>query len=501
MRYINIKSLGAFALTALMLASCQDFLEVAPESSLTTTTFFKTDADFVQGVNSIYEQLHDVYGVSSTDNPGSGAWIMGEMRSDNTHYILNTGNRGFETCEYIDNFVDDKQNGYSNNKYYNNFILISRANQVIAQLETASITESVAANVKGQALFLRALSYLDLVQYFGDVPMPLTPATNMAETALPRTAKADIFAQIIKDATEAASLLPNKATQDKGRATSGAAKMLLANAYVVLKDWAKVETNIKSILSEYSLLTKYSDIYEISNKNNAESIFEVQFMQGATQGQRSNFIYNFLPRLSDPSIVTGVAGSANSQGGWNTPTPDMIAAYEAGDIRKDASIAYVEGYPYIKKYSHAHSIWNNTDDNWPVYRFSEALLFLAEALNEQAKPAEALPYLNQVRTRAGLTSVTETGQVALRDRILKERRVELAFENKRWLDIVRTGKMVEIMTAHGAKIKATPMSYYYPAGYQPVASAYTGITAAREIFPIPYREIQLNPALTQNAGY
>ena len=103
---------------------------------------------------------------------------------------------------------------------------------------------------------------------------------------------------------------------------------------------------------------------------------------------------------------------------------------------------------------HPHSIWNNTGDDWPVYRYSEVLLYLAEALNEQSKSGEALPYLNQVRARAGFTvDITTTDQSELRDIIMHERRVELAFENKRWLDLVRTGTMVEVMTAFGARVK------------------------------------------------
>ncbi|WP_346857416.1 RagB/SusD family nutrient uptake outer membrane protein [uncultured Draconibacterium sp.] len=503
-KYINKYTvIVTVVLSVFILASCEDFLEVAPESSLTGSTFFKTDGDFEQAANAAYEQLQMIYGRSFTDNPGEGSWIMGEMRSDNTCFIYNTGNRGFEGCEQIDYFIDDYQNGFSFTKYYRSFILINRTNQILAQLETADITESVANNVKGQALFLRALTFFDLVQYFGDVPMPLTPAKTMDETSLPRTERSVIINQIIDDATLAASLLPAKSSQGDGRATSGAANMLLANVYMVLEDWSGAETKLKGIVAsdEYELLSSYESIYDISNKNHAESIFEVQYMQGATQGLYSNFIYNFLPRLDDPSIVTGVAGSANSQGGWNTPTPDIIASYEEGDLRKAASIDYVNGYPYIKKYLHAHSTWNNTDDNWPVYRYAETLLDLAEALNEQAKSSEALPYLNEVRSRAGLDDISTTNQSELRDAIMHERRVELAFENKRWPDLVRTGTAIEVMQAHGEAVLANPQAYYYPEGYTPASAAFTDVNEFRLVFPIPYRELQLNSELTQNPGY
>ena len=115
-------------------------------------------------------------------------------------------------------------------------------------------------------------------------------------------------------------------------------------------------------------------------------------------------------------------------------------------------IANGETCPYIKKYCHVHALSGNTDDNWPVYRYAETLLFLAEACNEQNKSTEALNYLNQVRQRAGLADCTVSGQDAIREAIFQERRVELAFENKRWLDLVRSGKAEEVMKAYGLDV-------------------------------------------------
>ena len=163
-----------------------------------------------------------------------------------------------------------------------------------------------------------------------------------------------------------------------------------------------------------------------------------------------------------------------------------------------------EGYtnmPYIKKYVSGATIAPNTNNDWPVYRYAEVLLFLAEALNEQGKP-QALTYLNQVHasSRTGLSPITETGQAALRDLIQNERRIELAFENKRWLDLIRTGKAIQIMNAQGAAIKADPKKYYYPVGVNPPSGSYN-VTEKHLLFPIPEREIRLNPDFKQNTGY
>jgi hypothetical protein len=147
---------------------------------------------------------------------------------------------------------------------------------------------------------------------------------------------------------------------------------------------------------------------------------------------------------------------------------------------------------FIRKYLHAHTRESNTDDNWPLYRYADVLLLLAESLNEENKSAEALPYLNQVRARAGLPAATTTAQAALRDVIMHERRVELAFENHRWNDLVRTGQAIPVMTAHGNKLK--PQHSYL------AANSYT-VTPQRLVYPIPYSELQLNKQLVQNDGY
>lgn len=151
-------------------------------------------------------------------------------------------------------------------------------------------------------------------------------------------------------------------------------------------------------------------------------------------------------------------------------------------------IAHGVEYPYIKKYCHHHDMTGNTDDNWPVYRYSETLLFMAEALNEQGKTADAAKYLNMVRNRAGLDDTKATGQAELRNAIMNERRVELAFENKRWLDLVHFGVAEQVMKAYGERVKANPQAYYFPAGYTVAPQSYTNI---RILYPLPAAEAAL----------
>ncbi|MDR1601795.1 MAG: RagB/SusD family nutrient uptake outer membrane protein [Tannerella sp.] len=486
---MNNKLYIAMLLLPVLAACNDDFLNVPSRTALSTAIYFQTQSDFEQGINGAYAPLRNMY------CNGSGAWVMGELRSDNTTYKYNPNDRGTIAAEFIKDFLEDPTSGIISHKYVINYDIISRANHLLEPIDGVDFDAKVKNNIKGQALFLRALAYLDLVQYFGSVPLHLKPVKTLEETALPLSSPEDIYRQIIEDAEQAVALLPDKATQEPGRATSGAAKMLLGHVYILQKRWAEAESVLKGI-NGYELLD-YADVFDPNRKNHAESVFEIQYKEG-NEGFASNFFYIFLVQpitAEEVSAVTGITEVARTVEGYNIPTPDIIAAYEAGDVRKDASVgtltAHGRPYPYIKKYCHAHALTNNTNDNWPVYRYSEVLLFIAEALNEQQdKGSEALTYLNRVRNRAGLGNSEASGQEAIREAIFKERRVELAFENKRWPDLVRSDKAEEVMKAYGARVKANPQAYYFPEGITVAPAAYTDI---RTLFPIPSSETSLRP--------
>jgi hypothetical protein len=285
--------------------------------------------------------------------------------------------------------------------------------------------------------------------------------------------------------------------------------------YINLKRWAEAETALKQVTTMgYGLLANYSDVFNPANKGNNEIVFDVQYAEGTSQAV-SNFLpYKFLPVLTDPSVITGVKpSSSNTDGSYNTPTPDLLAAYEdtIQDKRFHASVAFYSGpsplvgivynhTPYIQKYQFPHTRYRETGVNWPVYRYSEVLLMLAEVINEQNRTPDAAAQLNLVRRRAGLKDVAASSQTAFRDIIFKERRVELAFENKRWHDLVRSGKAVAVMNAYGASVKANPQKYYYPQGSGPADAAFN-VTEKDLLYPIPVGEIIINPELTQNSGY
>jgi hypothetical protein len=500
---MKAKYIATWLLTLSLTACREEFLTVIPETALSSGIFFVTEADFQQAVNAAYVPFRQMY--------NERAWVLEEMHSDNSYYARNTLYGAVDATENVADFAVPTAGGVTANdnvlvQYRLNYQIIARTNQILALIDGVDFDAEKKKNLKGQALFLRAFAYFDLVRLFGKVPLHLVPVTGREDAPLPLATTEEIYTQIEKDAKEASTLLLNKAKQEAGRVTSGAAKVVLANLYITQKKWALAEPVLKDVITNdgYSLMPDYANAFSTTtgNKNNAESVFEIQYMEGSA-GFNGNQIYRFIPSPISAAEIAPITGTSNpqptSQESNNIPTPDLIAAYEADDKRKDISIGYVtlsgslaenKVYPYIKKYAKTHSLHNNTGQNWPVYRYSEVLLFMAESLNEQGKPAEAAPYLNQVRTRAGLAATKATSQADMREAIFKERRIELAFENKRWFDLTRTGRVKEIIGAYGAKVKANPQAYYFPKGAVPPPNAFTVLD---DYYGLPAVEAALTP--------
>ncbi|GGG75184.1 membrane protein [Parapedobacter pyrenivorans] len=491
------------------------FLDLTPDSEPNANDFYETEEQFEQALNGAYQPLRALVGESG--------YLMGEMRSDNTHYDYYAPDRGIHIIrrENIDDFLDDSQNQWSNGYFDNSYVGIARINTILDRIEQADFSQEAKDLIVGEAKFLRAYYYFNLVRYFGGVPLFLKEVLKEEDAFLPRSSAEEVYDVVIADASEAVAKLPAPSFPQNGRANKGSASVLLAEVYMTLQDFEAAEPLLRNVTAMgYGLLPNYADVFRTANKNSRESVFEIQFLMG-DQGQQSMFIYWFAPKTTNVELITGVTSNTLNYGGWNVPTTDMMEAYEEGDTRKDASIAMAEGViagdgsfviesvessvdytvptgkvakPFIKKYMNPHNRERNTDDNWPVYRYSDVLLLLAECLNENGKSADAPELINQVRKRAGaaLPSVNATGYEELKAVIAQERRVELAFENHRWHDLVRTGQAIDVMNAHGERIK-NQYNYIVDNAYQ--------VTPERLIFPIPYLEMQLNDQLEQNPGY
>lgn len=488
-------------LIGILATSCDDFLTIYPETSLSVPTFYKTEADFTQAVNGAYAPL-----LLLNNQEGGGMFVLTEMHSDNAFFQRNPFFGARDRWHDIAQHAVPTNDGVTTNRYvqlaYQNFFqIIARSNQILVTIDEAEFDAGAKDNIKGQALFLRAYSYFELVRLFGKAPLHLVPVTNRQEAALELADAAALYTQIEKDAKEAIQLLPVKSAQEPGRVTSGAARMLLADAYMTQKKWGDAETQLTAIVTsnEYELMPTYAEAFSesSSNKNNAESLFEIQYKEGS-EGLHGAWFYQMLPRPITKEEVGAITGTSNpldmTSEANNIPTPDIIAAYEDGDLRKDATIGYItlsqglwkDGtYPYIKKYAKTHALHSNHGMSWPVYRYSEVLLALAEVLDEQDKSG-AMDYLMQVRSRAGLGDPTGD----LSEAIFKERRIELAFENKRWYDLVRTGRAVEVITAYGQRVKSNPQDYYFPEG----EDAYPhGFQEIRLTYGLPAAEADLSP--------
>ena len=490
-------------------AGCQNVLDVAPETFSGTTTYFQTPEQMDRALFGAYGALQTTYG-SAVAGP---AWPMIEMRSDNTTFELNPNNRSQTQQEAIEDFSNAAENITTNNGWNTSYNAILQSNTILDRIEGVVYTDAAAkARVIGEAKFLRALHYANLVRWFGDVPLLLHEVQSYEGAFVSvRTPADSVWKVVIADLKDAITKLPARAAlpaAQAGRATSGAAAMLLADVYMWQKNWqGAVDVLTPVTAMGYSLVPNYADVFEPSKKNGPESIFEVQFTD-AVVGEGSGFTPRFLPLQSQRVLTFGTTDNATTGGGsWNIPTRDMLRAYAPGDKRKDASVGYYvsaanradldvvfnDSVPYIKKYWHTYAIAGRANDDFPVYRYAETLLNLAESLNELGRTTDALPLINQVRARAGLPALAGLSQTAFRDAVFQEERVELAFENKRWFQLVRTGRAVPVMTAHGAEIIA------YSGVLRRSAGTYA-VTPQKLLFPIPQREVTVN-GLPQNPGY
>ncbi len=506
-------------ISVVFLFSCsKDFLNLTPPTSLSSPSFFRDEAQFMQAMNASYVPLREVVFTAVYED---------EMRSDNTFFTIYQANRGFEPHrEAYTQFLNNAQSSAIPNspgsRWTSDYSGISRVNAILTQLADNTFLSQEAINMfTGESLFLRAFYYFDLVTHYGGVPLHLEQIQNADESFKPRNSVDEVYTQIKADLAAAIPLLPTVTSfPQSGRASKGAAKMLLAYVYMTqpVREYDKAEQELRDVVNmNYSLLPDYADVFDPTNKNHRESIFEVQYMSDLVSGQQSQFAWVFMPKATNTTLIMGFdGGRMNIFSGWNVPTDEMVESYEAGDERLPASVAVVEGtlsgvedftitalkspvgytpapgtvFRYmVNKYFHPpYPVAFNTPDNFPIFRYAGALLLLAECLAEQERAPEALPFINEVRRRAGLGDLA----VATKENIANEMRHELAFENHRWLDLIRTGKAIETITAKGNTLKST-YGWILPAAFN--------ITQDRLIYPIPAREIQMNENLVQNPGY
>jgi starch-binding outer membrane protein, SusD/RagB family len=477
-----------------VLCACGNPLDVRPKTFSGTGDYYRTPDQVERAVNGAYSFLQILYGTGS-----SSYWAMTEMRSDNTTYQYNDADRGEQEMESLDEFLITADNYVVEQVWRDSYRAILQSNTILDRIGGVAFSDqSRKDRYVGEAEFLRAFHYFNLVRLCGDVPLLLHEVTSPGAASAGKRASVDeVYQQIVSDLADAIAKLPDRyPAADVGRATRGAAKMLLTDVYMTRRNYQAAAAELADLLTMgYSLLPSYAAVFDPMNKNNAESIFEVQF-SAAIEGEASEFIYRFAPFNSGNAIV-GFNDLVPSHAGYNIPTRDLLRAFEVGDRRRDAAIGFYvaadnsaydvaigDTIPYVKKYAHPFQQQRRTDDNFPVYRYAEALLLQAEALNELGRTGEAYAYVDQVRGRAGLAPLPGgLSQDQFRDAVWHEERVELAFENKRWYQLVRTDRAVAVMRLHGEEMKQL-MPRLSSAAYQ--------VQPYMLRYPIPAREVRLN---------
>ncbi|PRX53793.1 RagB/SusD family nutrient uptake outer membrane protein [Flagellimonas meridianipacifica] len=440
---------------ALVAVSCDEFLEESPETFQTPQAFFQTEAQIDEAVAGIYNTNRGL-------NDGAH-WRFGENRSDNSSFQFNPGDRGGQGNEDVDLFLMLSANGNLSSYWNTAYSGISRANFVLENIDNVEFINEENRDIRrGEVLFLRSWFYFNLVQLFGDVPFVTSagdsPDEILSDEFLERIPVAEVYANILGDAQTAIDLLPAPGATETGRANRGAALMLKAKMHMVLQEFAEARPLLEQIQDlGYSLQATYPSVFDPANKNNSESIFEIQY--SFALGQGSNFVSRFVPFNSGNDIL-GENGPAGSRAGQNQPTQDLINLYDPDDARFLHNISFYDDgmtiEPWMSKYNFGFEAQgNNTQDvNFPMFRYADVLLLLAEVYNEIGG-GDPVVLLEQVRARA-LTdaSLSPEEQADLEQTIADERRRELAFENHRWFDLLRTGKAVEVMTAHGVEQRA-----------------------------------------------
>ena len=447
------------------LTACQSgFLDLKPQSQPNVDNFYKTANDFNNAVNGAYDALQ-----STTQYGGDYNTII-ETRSDNV--LDNDPSSGSGLRYNIDRFIEPTTNSVLRDTWGSLYTGINRCNLILDKIDAVTMDATLKARYKGEAQFIRALSYFNLVRLWGKVPLVLTAGTTTEARSYTRNEIIDVYAAIEKDLTAAAAGLPASYTgNDIGRATSGSAKGLLGKVYVTEKKYDLAVNTLKDLVNgtTYQLLPNVADVFAVTNKNNAELLFSVKYKKGGSLGEGHGSWY-------------GTSIGDNIE-------PSLRAAYSATDKRLPLTVQVpvptsINAVP--RKFYDELSTTNDVGNDFPVLRFADVLLLYAEALNEVGYQAngEAFTVLNRVRTRAGVASYTAAQlatKEAFRTAIINERRLELALENDRWFDLVRTGTAVEALKV-------------------------TGITmpAYRVYYPIPQSEIDVynnRTAFPQNEGY
>jgi hypothetical protein len=494
------KKIGLLAMLSLFGATgCSDFLDESDPSNFTEENYFTQPAHARSSVNAIYTPLRE----PMSSGFGGGTWMMPEFA---------TGLAGTDLGQAVNSyFIKDLRNTSDNSygqtywtQYYKG---IAGANLSLAKIPGITMDAAEMKKILGEAYFLRAFYYFQLVQMFGNIPLVTAPVNLQSDQLRPAAATQEAVYNLIVEDLKAAEASGLPMTENSGKVTLGAVKSLLAKVYLTMAGFPlqkgaayydlaakKAEEVIDS--KAFKLFTTYDDLHNPAKKNIEENIFMIQYK---TQLIPSNWQVSIIPYNKNISAYSDETGGIYATG-------DFVKSFETGDLRaKEKQFFFTKftnesdrtkevdlgGYFIYKHFDNvAQTSTANSDLNWPVIRYADVLLMYAEASNEVGGPsAKAYEAVNAIRTRAQLPVLAGLAKDTFREAVWAERWHELCFENITWFDMARLRKAYNVTTKKFENYVGHKFSYG------------PTLTERELLFPIPTAEVRNNTNLKQNAGY
>ncbi|MBK0382350.1 RagB/SusD family nutrient uptake outer membrane protein [Pedobacter sp. SD-b] len=527
----NIKYITLVLIVMFTASSCEKIIDIDPISNNEANLFYKNYAEINVALTGCYNGMQE---------PLYNEWMFTELRGDNVKQgVPNSTSTPNIELNDLDEFTLNSSHSQVYTYWLASYKNIRSINYVLRSLGVtysngtltigdtdAEITAEQKNQIIGQALFLRAYHYFKLTRLFGGVFLITEPLDPKVAKQINRSSVTDCYALITADLLKAKDLLSSSTfgsinTADLGRANAWAAKSLLAKVYLTLHKNSDALPLLNDVInnSGYGLLNSYADVFSINNEMNKEILFAVRYKAGG-YGLGSPFANLFAPTGSGNAVVN------NDGSGYDFPTESIKKAYRTPatggiDQRKAVSIAqFTASRPYCKKFTSQVISKYDAENDFPIIRFADVLLMKAEAEGFNGSSGSSVNIINQIRARSGavvypgtvdFTSAfyqyPSTGSNSISDdasfktALFNERRLELAFENQRFFDMVRSGDAVALIRAYFAEEYAVHYKNYTPT--IPLATLQGFVTEDRLLLPIPLREIDTNNQIqiAQNPSY
>lgn len=507
---------------AFILTGCKKDLSITDPNDVTAESFWKTASDAQQGVNAIYSTYH-------REGLARNLYFATMVRADEGYStspnsdIINTFD-AFNITNYNDYLITSM--------YQDDYVGINRANQVLDNVPNINMDATIKAQLLGEAKFMRGFFYFNLATLYGNVAIMLH---SPKPTDYPANATQDsVFAQAEQDFTDAAAVLPTTYdVNNLGRATKGAAYAMLGKAYMQQHKYAQAQAALAWLVtgpgaSLYSLVSDYRTNFIQTSENNAESVFELQNAANPNDshdddtqvGNSDKLNYgSSIPPFFAPSPIGFTDGQArrwligefekeNTTTGARDPRLAASFLFDSTDVRgPNFTLAFGTIWNKLGLTTNPTSAHNNVtevcfrkqlDDaigngevfhsgnNYRYVRYADVLLLYAEALNAQGQTAAAYPFVDKVRTRAGLATLTAAfpglNQTTFLNQLKHERITELSGEGHRFEDLQRWGDLNPALASRDA--------------------GFVNFKVGKdELLPIPQYDLDVNPNLKQNPGY